>query len=149
MSLCRLPERRRLADQYAEAGMADFQDEREAAIATLGMGHGHGAGRQPPGQRETPAEDFKEITFTAKHQRAVAHADTKRHAKTVPKIFFDAGRPGEAFGGMDDLRKSAAPGIEPRPNLASGRHVLGNGHHARHSRVARRRQGPADYSRHL
>src|ERR1700722_6930296 len=104
--------------------MADVQDELETAIATLGMGHGHGAGRQPSGQRETPAEDFKEITFTAKQQRAVAYADAKCHAKTAPKIFLDAGRSGKTFGGMDDLREPAAPGVEPRPNLAAARQVL-------------------------
>ena len=71
------------------------------------------------------------VAMAAKHQSAIVRMNGKRHAEAAPKIFLDAGRPGEPLRRMDDLREPVAASIEPRPDLAAGCNILGDGDDAR------------------
>src|SRR5215469_7605690 len=124
--------------------MDDLEGEQESALAQLRVSYRQGARRGPGRQKEAAPEDFEKIAVAAEHQRLVLDLDSERHADAVTHIFLEPGAAGEALAGVDDLRKASAARIEARPDLAAGRHVLGEGHDAWHVGVARGRQRCAD-----
>src|SRR5262245_38587184 len=104
--------------------MENLQREAELAVGQLGVGDVEGARGQPFRQRETTTEKLDEVARAAEDQRAVAGVDGERHADAAADMLLEAGRTGEPLAGMDDLRKAAAAGIEPRPDLAATAQVL-------------------------
>ena len=138
-----------LTNEFAEARMNDLQREAERAAAEIGMGHGEIAGREPHRQRQSQRPDLQGIADAAKHQRFVLDRDTQRHADAVADIFFEPGRPGEAFRGMDHLRKAVAARADAGPDLAAARRILGHRHDHRDTGLGAGRQRPADDARKL
>src|ERR1700728_3647635 len=99
--------------------MINLQQKFELAVATLRVRDRHHSRRKPGWQTETPAEELKKIIGAPKHQRAVTYAHVQRDAEAASKIFFDARCAGKPLHGVNDLRETAAPCIEPRPYLAA------------------------------
>src|SRR5438477_3874813 len=113
-----LVEHAHLPDQKPPARMDDLEREAELAVGQFGVGDGEIAGREPFRQRQAAAENLDEIVLVAEDQRPFPHIDRERHADTAADIFLEPGRSGKTLCGMDDLRKTCPPGIEPRPDLA-------------------------------
>src|SRR5882672_8730270 len=119
-SWVRLLEGGGLADQPAEPRVCDVEREEKASVAEFGVGDGERAGREPGRQPQAEGADLEEVMRGAEDERAVFHMDRQRHADAAADIFFQAGRAGEALGGMHHLRKAAAPRVKPCPVLAAG-----------------------------
>src|SRR5882724_13276808 len=122
--------------------MNDLERETERSPAEIGMGDGEIARRQPWRQRQSPWSDLKRVMDAAKHQRFAFNEYPQRHADAVADIFLKTGRPGEAFRGVDDLRKSAFAGADPGPDLAAARGILRHRHDHRDASFAPGRQRP-------
>ena len=142
--------KRHLAQQQAEARMHELQGEAEAAVRHFRVDHrqcrrgtaspaGRSAGRTAAGN----SLRLRKISAPSRTQTV------ERHADAVADIFLEPGRPGEALGGMHDLRKAVAARIDAGPDLAAARLVLGHRHDARNVRAARGRQRPADQPQRL
>ena len=77
------------------------------------------------------------------------HMHGQCHADAAADVLLEPGRTREAFGRVHDLRKTLPARVEPGPDLAAGRHVLGDRDHARHMSVAADRERRADQPRRL
>src|SRR3982075_4045919 len=124
--------------------MNDLERETERSPAEIGMGDGEIARRQPWRQRQPPWSDLKRVIDAAKHQRLALDEYSKRHADAVADIFLETGRSGEAFRGVDDLRKSAGTRADAGPDLAAARGILRHRHDHRHAGFGSGRQRPTD-----
>ena len=109
-------------------GWTTIEREAERAVAELGVGDGERARRQPARQRERSGR-----TRAGNSRRCGRSAPRPRRATVsampTPKPTYSSRPVGPAkrLAGMDDLRKAAAARIEPRPDLAAARGVLGDG----------------------
>src|SRR4051794_6099342 len=115
--------------------MDDLKGEAKLAAAKIEMRHGQITGAHERRQRQPPWAQAKKVTGAAERQRAVIDRDPQSHADTEAYVFLKPGRTIEAFGGVDDLRKSIATTADARPDLAAGRHVFGHRHNHWNARL--------------
>src|SRR4051794_2989022 len=82
-------------------------------------------------------------------ERLVLHKGGERDAEAAADIFLEPRRPGEALRAVDHLREAAAAAVEPGPELAAARLILGDGDDSGDEGLARQRQRTADQPRKL
>src|SRR5262249_50033603 len=90
------------------------------------------------------AEKLQEIVMAAEDQRSLFDANRERHSDAISDVFFEARRPAEPLGRMNDLREAVSARVEPCPDLSAGCHVFGDGDDARNMRIAAGWKWPPD-----
>ena len=60
--------------------------------------------------------------------------DAKRHSETSPEMFLESGRSAKALGAMNDLRKTAGPGVDAGPALTAAPKIFADADQCRPAR---------------
>src|SRR5262249_9678985 len=133
-----------LMDDFAEQRVAQRQDKGEPAITTFDMADRQRAWSQPPRQAQSNLADSHKIMVAMEIQRLAVRTYRESNTKTTAQIFLQAGRSGEAFAAVDDLRKPTKPPVHPSPKLTASRPIFGDGDDGGDGDVIVQRQGRAD-----
>src|SRR3954449_5821648 len=124
--------------------MNDIEGKAEGALAEIAVCHREFARRQPSRQGNPQAPKLEPVAGTAKRQRLVLDRDAERHRDAEADIFFQPGRAGKTFGGMDHLRKAALARADAGPGLAAASGVFGHRDYDGDAGIAPGRQRTAD-----